>query len=475
MKGNFSRFTFDPLKHYSAVFMQQGRVQLDADWNEQQSILLHNLRTLVADLIGPHGGPIDNCGFGVEDIKRLNRKERARLKRLDLLPHRSGDFLIGAGHYYVDGILCENGVPSLYSKQPDYSPDLLKQGAYIAYLDVWERHITCLEDPSIREVALGGPDTATRSKVVWQVKVVPLIIDSADVRVRNTREVLDTIKAQWHKWKRRLQPESRGLLKVRAKTPARGVTDPGTTSRAGYRGLENQLYRIEIHQGTDLEGHNIVPTFKWSRHNGSVVAAWLGTYKKKIVVGDVRDQSHDFARGQWIELIHDDLELGGLPGTLVQLVKVEGNVLTINPATASGDIEWREEYINAKARRWDQQETGRVKLDRGGVPIVEGAGNRNWITLENGIEIQFQRPARGQAESQYCTGDYWLIPARTATGNVEWPTEIRRRGPLPLAVPPHGVEHHLVPIAAIIVDEQKCFSICDLRHKFSPLGACKSP
>ena len=39
------------------------------------------------------------------------------------------------------------------------------------YLDVWERHVTALEDDDIREKALGGADTTTRCKVVWQVKV----------------------------------------------------------------------------------------------------------------------------------------------------------------------------------------------------------------------------------------------------------------------------------------------------------------
>jgi hypothetical protein len=36
VKGDFSRDTFDAAKHYTAVLMQQSRVQLDADWNEQQ-------------------------------------------------------------------------------------------------------------------------------------------------------------------------------------------------------------------------------------------------------------------------------------------------------------------------------------------------------------------------------------------------------------------------------------------------------
>ena len=42
MKGDFSRRTFDPQKHFSRVLMQQGRVQLDADWNEQAAIQLHH-------------------------------------------------------------------------------------------------------------------------------------------------------------------------------------------------------------------------------------------------------------------------------------------------------------------------------------------------------------------------------------------------------------------------------------------------
>ncbi|MFQ5630622.1 MAG: DUF6519 domain-containing protein [bacterium] len=34
LKGDFTRTTFKKEKHYSGVRMQQGRVQLDTDWNE---------------------------------------------------------------------------------------------------------------------------------------------------------------------------------------------------------------------------------------------------------------------------------------------------------------------------------------------------------------------------------------------------------------------------------------------------------
>jgi hypothetical protein len=38
VKADISRQTFDSNKRYSGVIMQQGRVQLDSEWNEQQEI-----------------------------------------------------------------------------------------------------------------------------------------------------------------------------------------------------------------------------------------------------------------------------------------------------------------------------------------------------------------------------------------------------------------------------------------------------
>ena len=66
MKGDFTRDTFDRTKHYSSVLMQQGRVQLDADWNEQARLLLHRLEMLARDLIGWGGGPDPKAGGGFD-------------------------------------------------------------------------------------------------------------------------------------------------------------------------------------------------------------------------------------------------------------------------------------------------------------------------------------------------------------------------------------------------------------------------
>ena len=80
------------------------------------------------------------------------------------------DFAILEGHYYVDGLLCENDQVCTYTTQPDYplppSQLLDKAGDHLVYLDVWQRVIRYVEDPDIREVALGGPDTTVRTKLV---------------------------------------------------------------------------------------------------------------------------------------------------------------------------------------------------------------------------------------------------------------------------------------------------------------------
>src|SRR5215210_699583 len=119
MNGDFSRDTFDPAKHFLRVFMQQGRVLLDADWNEQSAILLHYVQTLAADLIGPYGGPALDCGFAILTPNDL-ASPSVKLKNLP------GNFFIGAGRYYVDGILCENDQQPLYAGTQELSaqPDL---------------------------------------------------------------------------------------------------------------------------------------------------------------------------------------------------------------------------------------------------------------------------------------------------------------------------------------------------------------
>jgi hypothetical protein len=441
MKGDFSRLTFDAAKGFSRVRLQQGRVMLDADWNELNDILLHYLRTLGTDLIGPHGGPQGDLGFGVAPIE-------------------SDDLSLTSGRYYLDGIPCEkrleqfNTKPVTYFNQPYYplneGEKTLPEGDYLVYLDVWERHLTFLEDPLIREVALGGPDTATRAQIIWQVKIV-------DKEWLNRFSIHVTTCAAFplNDFRNALRG-NRPTLKARVNPSETDDTDPCVMSpESRYRGAENQLYRVEIHS----VNKNGEATFKWSRENGSVVVRLLETRDNDLIVSGIRDTEKGFQAGDWVELTDDNKELRSEPGVMVQLSKVEGDVLTIDPLTASDTVEANVGNLkNPKVRRWDQKQAGEITLRNGAVPVTESASG--WMRLEHGLEIQFQ--PSGDTKNSYHTGDYWLIPARVATGDIEWPGDAEN----PEALLPHGTVHHYAPLA--FVND----TVTDLRKEFPAQANC---
>jgi len=68
----------------------------------------------------------------------------------------------------------------------------------------------------------------------------------------------------------------------------------------------------------------------------------------------------------------------------------------------------------------------------------------------------------------YKTGDYWLIPARVATGDVEWPGAAST----PVSLPPHGIEHHYAPLAILEIDNKGTITgpLTDLRRTFPSLA-----
>ncbi|HBB87615.1 MAG TPA: hypothetical protein DC047_08385 [Blastocatellia bacterium] len=441
--------TFDPAKHYSTVFQQQGRVQMDADSNEGQDILRYFSRRLAADLIGPHGGTRD--GFRIDPAARdQNNNEVLR------------DFDIAPGHYYVDGILCENDGPTRYSAQSG-SPiglDKLEVGKlYLAYLDVWERHVTAYEDENeerigIREVALRGPDTGTRAQIIWQVKWK--LIDQS---------FIDKLKAPepegYKNFLTFLQEQAppRGRLRARALKP-RDDDEPCIISpEAHYRGAENQLYRVEIHRPgvgmppTDTPGKppkvdiNKIANFKWSRENGSVIFPITDVQGEVVTLRDLGRESRFGLRvDDWVEITDDDYVLQNRAEPLLQVKTINRDTMEVTLKTAPASPVGTDAAKHPLMRRWDQ------KSDAIAVVQTTGDDDPNWIfKLEDGVQIQFPR-GEGNAiapasSSSYRTGDYWLIPARVATGDVEWPGP--RGNPRPRA--PHGVEHAFAPLGVIAI------------------------
>lgn len=451
-RGDFTRDTFRRANHFCRVLMQQGRVQLDADWNEQAAILLHFLRGLARDIIGQHGGP--GGGFGL-------------LKSLNVID----DLVIAPGHYYVDGILCETetrpnpaGDPLAFTfnTQPNFPgaslPTNLK-ASFLFYLDVWERHLVAAQQDSIREVALGGPDTASRSQVVWQMKIATALPQGMASWPDG-----DISDDNWLTWIQTWQPANRGFLKARLQ-PQQTSTDPCIISpQSTYRGTENQLYRVEIHDS----GVTGKATYKWSRENGSVVFPILkltaGNGQTSVKLASLgRDARLSLSAKDWVEVVDDNSSLVGPANALLQVAYVDGATQTVTLDGVSGGLQSSQHPL---LRRWDGQ--GQIAEDAS-----------NWVDLENGLQVQFEPPdGNGPAPqaSQYRSGDYWLIPARvgvgSADGAIEWPQQTDAQGMVsPAARPPHGVEHHYAPIAISFFDSNKgSAKLISLRRTITPVA-----
>ena len=457
MKGDFSRIRFNRRKSYTAVLEQQGRVALDADANEQCFIDEYLRRSEVADLVGDYGGSACDAGFEITVVNE--------------------EILIGPGRYYVDGLLCDNPAGLSYDRQPfllDPAPSgttLLTalasaSGADVlqVYLEVWQRLVTELDDPCLRESALGQADTTARLQTVWRV--------IAELTTPGTEN----------------QPAP-GLgpagmtpcckqMYATASQPSTGTMSAGTSgpladcecepiAAAGYQGIENQLYRVEIH----TPGDETTATFKWSRENASVVSAVTGISGTAVQLNSLGpDANLGFQAQQWVELSDDTYLFGedpNRPGTLYQIQSIQPADLSL---TLMSRVTGVDPGQNARIRRWDQ--TG-PSAAPSGIPLSVGS----WLQLENGIQVRFN-------PGSYQSGDYWTIPARTASGQIDWPP---CGGDGNAFQPPYYMRVYRAPLACIhcttikeIFGDRETViggyaTVDDCRQLFSPLTSLSAP
>ncbi len=425
MGGDYSRWTFDPTKDYAAVLKQQGRVDLDADWNEFVEITDRRWRAETLDLVGQCFVPASTPNAFL------------------ITPSGPNGFTIGIGRIYVDGLLVEchglppaqfdpvlgelqetNGVP--YNDQP-YFPSPLPPviGAPgqtdLIYLDVWEREVTAIQDPNIREKALGGPDTTTRVQTVWQVK---------DLQNVGQHGCPDQIQG-WDD----LTAPSAGRLTTSTIVPNPSTSPCILSPTGGYRGLENRLYRVEVHAAGTVDG--VSPAqFKWSRDNGAVVSSVTaisasgGTNSILNVQTLGRDRVLRFNAGDWVEVLDDFTELAGVAGHLAKIVsppdQANLTLTIVPPIPASFNFDPANSGRHTRVRRWDQRADTNTNVDpaSGLIEVTTGP-----VDIEDGIQVSFSAdPVGGSLK----IGDYWIFAARTVDGSVEALTN----------APPRGILHH---------------------------------
>jgi hypothetical protein len=434
MSGDYTRFTFDPAKVFSGVHKQQGRVSLDADFNEFEEILDRRDRSTAYDTFGgsviPSTTP-DAFKIGVD---------------------ANNDLTIGTGRAYVDGIQVENfgdlstpatadfdaaignlvnKLPLAFKAQPfaygqpnaplpfpaiSATPGTLN----LVYLDVWQREVTSWEDERLLEPALGGPDTATRIQTAWQVKALAGVKGDA---CSNLPPELGPSTARMT-----------AMATAAPPAPSPCVIQPA----GGYTGLENRLYRVEIHKAGTLGGATVA-TFVWSRDNASLVAA---VEKITAVAGGSiikvestgRDTWMRFEVSQQIEVLDDDVELamreGGTGGGIARITNVNHATgeITIDQNFATFAVT---KARHPRIRRWDTE----APADQAERPVTNGTQ----LALEEGIKISFGDGTAAHDGDTLHAGDYWVFAARTANGEIDAVD----------SAPPRGILHHVTPLAMV--------------------------
>ncbi|HMC91577.1 MAG TPA: DUF6519 domain-containing protein, partial [Allosphingosinicella sp.] len=435
MSGDLSRDTFDPLRHFTSVRAQQGAIQVDADSNEQADIVRHRIDLTVRDIVGDAAGPVDPDSFKVTVAGNA--------------------ITISPGRYYVRGRLLENDAPVTLPTQPFLAGgycvladpaaaafDVAKPpaGDYAVVLDSWVRDVTVLEMPALLDPSLGGVQTGIRLQSVWQVKLMKIPAGTSCGGVAATPG-----------WALYASP-SPARMDADTDIPPPAPNQCDLSPSGGYQGLENALYRVEIHNPGPAGTGAGTATFKWALDNASfaTLATSWDNNRTLTVASVAGDLTRGFRIGDTVELIDVATELREQPGLMLTVADLVGDAMTLSAphqlgAAADGAAAAAR---TVRVRRWEEGLRA--------IPKVPA-----WLPLgTDGVRVNFDKAV------SYRTADFWMIPARTAIDDILWPGS---------AQPPANIPHLLAPLARIKVDGAGNITLLgDCRTLFPPLSTMMS-
>ena len=454
MGSDRARVSYDPRQQYRSVVMQQGRVTLEADWNESQQITGEEIRSEALDLVGPSGTP-DN-GYNIV----LTQSPTAP-------PY---DFYVSDGTMYVGGIRAALLDPVQYSSQADWQdygpedPDWVDLNSLaqapptdeFIYLYLREQEVSAVEDPDLKDVALGGPDTAQRARLLQRIP---------RVRCSGTdcASGLDAAEGQWaseglHFDPNTMRLDSWSTLSVGPADQPPAQTPCQPQAQGGYIDPDNQLIRVQISGVDPLTGN---PKFLWGFDDASFlyrIQLYPNDPQNLILQSIPVDNYHQPVRGQAVEVLRTAAELpnGGCVAAL------SGFVFTLdqnyNPDSQSvvvpSSLSLPSDYVASNQspalplflRVWQEE-------------IVFTPGTAQTLG-ETGLAVTLQaiggRP--------FHLGDYWLFAVRPATPQMVYPERYWNN-----LQQPDGPRQWACPLGVIAWSDQVGTLVSDCRNSFDNL------
>jgi len=438
MKGDFSNFRYRPRTNYISVLKQQGRVDLDSDWNEQAKIWDERFRSLTRDLLGEMAIPLTP-----NEIVGDNRVA-LEIAGFSRGPGGVIDFSIGRGIAYIGGypFILENDLT--FRSQPDYpEPTIAGQGEdLLVYIELWNKTIDYIDDETIREPALGGPDTCLRMKTVGQIK--------ADFisGITSPPEALGYIQKECRKdsifFTLKIDQSAHQIPISFGEVDMGGGLIPG-----------NLYFRLELHRGPGSNG-GYDEGFKWSDDNAATVVRILEMTEKAIIVEETGAVTGEFLKeGDWVELSNEITELQRQGGQMVRIESLTQDdsdfVVTldrqIHPMLGrfkAGDKSGQKLDLSPRLRRWSG--------------YISPLSLKTVYDLGQGFKATFH----GGKDTVFRPGDFWTFAVRDREYNKKY---------APVKAPPDGVKTYIHPLAIVKGGGKKGKSeIIDCRKFFKPLA-----
>jgi hypothetical protein len=442
MAGDRARVSFDPSRKWRGLIAQQGRVTVEADWNEAAMIADERDRQVALDVVGRFATP--DHGYAVTAVAREGERARPALRHL----------AIGPGTLYLGGERLDLHERVHYGEQPDWldhSTDPMwepprarhdREARHeLVYLLAAEQEVSAVEDPAMADVALGGPDTMQRRRILQRF-----------VRCRSES---GQCEGSWEALERSLADH--GLLfdpaSMRARSAARlKVTfspapgGSGPAAPGGYLGAENQMIRVMV---TRIDRATGEPTIVWGYDDASflyrVHNAVSGADSTALTLTSAPVDSYHYPRrGQAVELLRDAVKLtdagyiaspAGLVSTVTEAYDPATKTLFIagHPAGPGGYLD---DYLDTERtpkpylRVWQ----GTAAAPPGKAVPLGDTGVCVTLTSANGFRV----------------GDFWHFALRPAQKTIVYPERYRDA-----PQPPDGPRIWACPLAVVTWGEEE--------------------
>jgi hypothetical protein len=415
MVADIARITYDPTRQYRSLIYQQGRVTLEADNNEAAILASEALRLETLDIIGPTGAIGDGFQFYVDANSAFLRK----------------------GIFYLGGWRLQRDEDLPLPPVSGFNTYAINR---VIVLLVTEQSVSAVEDRALREVALGGPDSAARTRLMLNAIPLQLPLGTDGSCAGGWERVVGGLKGEGVTVDGGLQLHSTARLQAGFE-PGHSSKDPCTpTAAGGYLGADNQMVRVTVTSFTPGAGQKGGSgTLLWGWNNASLLYRATATNPTTLNLTTLPvDQEHAPQAGQWVEVLLTELDLlhgdyiaqgQGFVTWVTSGYVAAGDPVTLNDALPA-------DYQNAKHPLFLRLWQGQVKFNDGeATPLDDVSGINVTIDMnilpetdENGLPLLAARPfwrfsVRPSTPTSIYPERYALAP-QPPDGPRQWITDI---------------------------------------------------